>query len=93
MHIFLTSFLQRLPGAQTDEELCFIPTNLHVQDLFVRRVRGAASSKAGQVVAERRWTTVTVGAFAAHHFKFKQGGLLQLEEELRGLGPFCYLLW
>ena len=82
-----------------DQELRFVATNLHLQELRVRELTswdsgtvrctggtGQMSYATGlllgrrnrSVSAELIYTTVTVGAFAAHVYGFKMGGIRQL---------------
>ncbi|TMW55884.1 hypothetical protein Poli38472_008532 [Pythium oligandrum] len=65
-------------------QLRFLPINLHVQDMWVgptSDLRSQFSRRTSEAV--KLYSTVTVGAFAAHSFKFRHGaGILTLRSRL-----------
>ncbi|KAH9125743.1 hypothetical protein LEN26_009523 [Aphanomyces euteiches] len=55
--------------AKKDPALAFLPLNLHLQEMHVLATN------------DQVYETTTVGAFAAHMYKFKQGGVFSLQQE------------
>ncbi|KAF1328767.1 hypothetical protein FI667_g6638, partial [Globisporangium splendens] len=70
-------------------QLRFLPINLHLQEMWVgkedsfadsqRSAKASSESDGGSTAAV--YDIVTVGAMAAHVYKFKNGGILGLEEQ------------
>ncbi|KAJ0396957.1 hypothetical protein P43SY_003660 [Pythium insidiosum] len=63
-----------------NQDLRFLPINLHIQEMWVGSSKDsdAADEGCGNNVV---YDTVTVGAMAAHVYKFKNGGILGLEQQ------------
>ncbi|GLD99561.1 hypothetical protein PINS_up008287 [Pythium insidiosum] len=61
-------------------DLRFLPINLHIQEMWVG---SSADSQSGDDGCGNNvvYDTVTVGAMAAHVYKFKNGGILGLEQQ------------
>ncbi|TYZ59963.1 hypothetical protein PybrP1_002440 [[Pythium] brassicae (nom. inval.)] len=78
-------------------QLRFLPINLHLQEMWVgpadtfadsqRSAHSKPSTDAGDSGRACVYDIVTVGAMAAHVYKFKNGGLLGLEEQHAKLKP------
>ncbi|TDH68475.1 hypothetical protein CCR75_001422 [Bremia lactucae] len=74
-------------------QLRFLPINLHLQEMWVGKAdnvtqaslgsSGTSDSNASAAV----YDIVTVGAMAAHVYKFKNGGIFGLEEQYAKLKP------
>nr|CCA21139.1 inositol3 putative [Albugo laibachii Nc14] len=62
----------------------FLPTNLHVQDMWVGPMEQLRSQKSRRLSTQvNSYSTITVGAFAAHSLQFRHGiGILGLEGKL-----------
>lgn len=58
--------------------LRFLPINLHLQEMWVGSATASFNSDDNKAQV---YDIVTVGAMAAHVYKFKNGGLLSLEEQ------------
>ncbi|RHY43407.1 hypothetical protein DYB30_008013 [Aphanomyces astaci] len=68
------------------DDLKFVPVNLHVEDMLVgpqEAFVNEAKLRSSQEV--RTYDFTTVGAMAAHCYKFKQGGLMTLQAKLAKL--------
>jgi hypothetical protein len=69
--------------------LRFLPINLHIQDMWVgptAELRSQLSRRTSEQVT--LYTGVTVGAFAAHGFKFRHGaGIISLRNRIVKKGP------
>lgn len=70
-------------------QLRFLPINLHLQEMWVGKEDSFADSQRSAKVSSESdggnsaavYDIVTVGAMAAHVYKFKNGGILGLEEQ------------
>lgn len=66
-------------------QLRFLPINLHLQEMWVGRADSNADAQGSNSFAGNTGATVydivTVGAMAAHVYKFKNGGILGLESQ------------
>ncbi|GBM62547.1 Type II inositol 3,4-bisphosphate 4-phosphatase, partial [Araneus ventricosus] len=81
----VTDFLLKQKGSsfkpstkKTDAKFEFVPTNLHIQRMWVKNV---TTCKTGV------HDIITVGAFAAYPRKFRQGGLLRLLNRPKSYDP------
>ncbi|KAH9140161.1 hypothetical protein AeRB84_015544 [Aphanomyces euteiches] len=65
------------------EELKFVPVNLHVEDMLVGPADAFVNEEKRRMSNEvRTYDFTTVGAMAAHCYKFKSGGLMSLQNKL-----------
>ncbi|RHY28191.1 hypothetical protein DYB32_006155 [Aphanomyces invadans] len=64
-------------------DLACIPVNLHLHEMHVVRTTSTSSTRPRSSSADgtTTYSTTTVGAFAAHLYEFKQGGVFSLSQE------------
>ncbi|KAL7684394.1 putative inositol 3,4-bisphosphate 4-phosphatase [Plasmopara halstedii] len=76
-----------------NSQLRFLPINLHLQEMWVGNANAVAqtsfgsSGTSGVNASAAVYDIVTVGAMAAHIYKFKNGGIFGLEEQHSKLKP------
>ncbi|KAE9330033.1 hypothetical protein PR003_g15414 [Phytophthora rubi] len=76
-----------------NSQLRFLPINLHLQEMWVGNADAVAQTSVGSNgttdinASATVYDIVTVGAMAAHLYKFKNGGIFGLEEQHAKLKP------